>query len=673
MKILPPFLPVRVETDQLQHIVHVIGRDYTVGADGLLASIRSEGVELLASPVRLVAEEDGEPSEWDENYPENESESFIQSRSDESVVICGAKQSRRFIVDTCWRFEYDGCVDISLKVMTRGQTVAQAFGIESTKPMLFRLDRLWLEVPLRAESMTLFHMYPNSDVKMADGTVRPESLMSTGGMLPRQSCAMPFKALLWLGNEERGLGWFAENDRNWQPESADRAIELVRRGEELILRVRLLDSPPGAWSADPQDGRFAYQPVTFRFGLQATPVKPFPRNPYIHNAFHLDCGIKVKGNYIDVLAGRYDELKEKGVNTLILHEKWNKCQNWPHLSEFTGHQLRTIVEECHRRGIRVLTYFGYELSAMSPAWDELQEQAAARREDGAMYGGWWRVPFQRDYMACYRSGYADTLVDGIIRIMDEYHTDGVYLDSTSQPLLCYSTAHGCGWYDRAGKLHGSYGLMAVRRMFRRLYEAVQSRGGEISVHSYGYVNFTAAPYFHQSWFGENLQSSRMQGSTEDINLDYFRAEYLGRNIGVPVEFLAYANPPKWTFEQALACSALHGILPRPNDIGHPLDLMSRVWKVLDAFPIAQSEWLPYWRNGARASDDRVRISYFRYMDLGGTPQLLAFVCNISSEPLERVSVYFPEKITAATDMLEMRAIGLAFPLEGYSCRILFMK
>ena len=44
------------------------------------------------------------------------------------------------------------------------------------------------------------------------------------------------------------------------------------------------------------------------------------------------------------------ELKEKGVTTLILHEKWNKCQNWFELSEFTARQLRTIVDECHQRG-----------------------------------------------------------------------------------------------------------------------------------------------------------------------------------------------------------------------------------------------------------------------------------------------------------------------------------
>lgn len=673
MKIPQPFLPVRAETVCGEHIVHVIGRDYTIGVDGMLTSIRSEGVELLAAPMRLVLEEDGEPAVWNDDYENNESESFIQSRTDEQIVVCGAKQSERFIIDTCWRVDYDGCIDADFKLMTRGQTVAEVFGIAGTRPRLYKLDKLWLEIPLRAEAMTLFHMYPNSEITLSDGTVRPQTAMSTGGAIPALSAALPFKALLWLGNEERGLGWFAENERSWQPRREDHAIELIRDGGRLILRLRLLDSHPGAWTADPQEGMNVYQPISFRFGLQATPVKPFPRQPYIHNAFHLDCGIKVRGNYIDVLAGRYDELKQKGVTTLILHEKWNKSQNWFELSEFTTHQIKTIVEECHKRGIKVLTYFGYEISTLSPQWSALENEAASKKESGALDGGWWRVPFQRDYMVCYRSRYAELFVEGIARIMDECHTDGVYLDGTSWPRLCYSLEHGCGWYDRSGTLRGSYDLYAVRGLFKRLYEEVQSRGGEINVHSFGYINFTAWPYFHQSWLGENLQFVLMHGSTEDMNLDYFRAEYLGRNMGVPVEFIAYANPPKWTFEQALACSLLHGILPRPNDLNHPLELMSRVWKILDAFPVEQSQWRPYWDNAVECSHEKVRVSYYRYTDLAGDTQLLAFVTNISAQPANDVALSFPENVRHMRDMLTGEEIDGAFSLEPYACRILFVK
>jgi len=210
MKIPNPFIPLRAETNDLAHTVHVIDRDYTVGADGMLTSIKSQGVELLASPMRIVAVEDGEPANWDMNYPDNESECFIQHRSDEEIVICGAKQSDRFITDICYRIDYDGCIDIDFKLMTRGKTVAQVFGIAESKPTLFKLDQLWLEIPLRAEAMTLFHMHPNSAIALEDGTERPMNSMSMSGTIPTESAAMPFKSLLWIGNEERGLGWFGK-------------------------------------------------------------------------------------------------------------------------------------------------------------------------------------------------------------------------------------------------------------------------------------------------------------------------------------------------------------------------------------------------------------------------------------------------------------------------------
>lgn len=673
MRIPRPFIPLRVESGNCCHTVHVIDRDYTFGPDGLPTSIVSQGHELLAAPMRVVCVEDGQPAVWDNDYPENESESFIQRRSDEQAVICGAKQSERFIIDVCTTVDYDGNMDMDFKLMTRGKTVAQVFGVVDTKPVHFKLDRLWLEVPMKAEACSLFHMYPNSGMKLADGEVRPMEEMSMSGRLPEQSAGLPFKALFWTGNDERGLGWFAESDRNWQPADPDAAMELVREGDMVILRIHLLDSHPVSWKGDPQRG-MDYFPVDFQFGFHATPVKPFPKQPYIHNAFHLDCGIKIKGNYVDYMSAenRFDRLAEMGVTTLILHEKWNKSQNWFELSEFTAHQIQYIADECHKRGIRVLTYFGYEMSSMAPVWSGMKNMLVQEGEDEHV-GGWWRVPFQRDYVVCYNTEYQDYFINGITDIMDTCHTDGVYLDGTHHPRCCFSTEHGCGWYDQEGKLHGSYGLKAIRRLFKRLYDVVEQRGGMINVHAFDFVNFTALPYIHQTWYGENLQFMLMKGFAEDVNLDYFRAEYTGRNMGVPVEFIAYENRPLWNFESALSCAILHGILPRPNDIGYPLELMGGVWKIFGAFPIAQSEWRPYWNNGASATHEKVKVSYYRYATLTGETQLLAFAVNISAAQVEKVTVAFEEKVTRVTDVEKNEDVGFTFSLGKYGYRILFVQ
>lgn len=675
MKIPNPFIPLRVSTDELSHKAEVIGRSYTFGADGMLSSITAQGVELLAAPMRIVLSEDGECAKFDDNYPENESESFIQSRSDETAVICGCKQSDRFIIDFCNTIDYDGNIDIDLKLMPRGLTVAQLYGINKIKPLQFKLDKLWLEIPLKKEVFTLYHFHENGSIYFEDGTVKEENTTNMSGLLPQKDFSVSFKPLFWLGNEEYGLGWFSENNRNWQNDDEKKAMEIVHTEDAVILRIRLLDSYPVKWAGDPEQGYTLFDPICFNFGFQATPVKPFPQNPYFQNSLHIDCGIKIKGNYMDFFASenRFDRLKEKGVTTLILHEKWNKSQNWFELSEYTAKQLSYIVEECHKRGIKVLPYFGYEISAMSPAWSALSDKCTVKDETGKPKGGWWRVPFQRDYIACYSSDYAEYFVSGIIKLMDTFNIDGVYLDSTTNPHCCYSIEHGCGWYDHNGNLHGTYPLKAIRKLFKRLSYEVHARGGQLNVHSHGVVNFTALPYIDQSWYGENIQLKLMHGGRDDIDLDYFRAEYTGRNMGVPVEFIAYENRPLWTFEQALSCSIIHGILPRPNDINYPLDLMSEVWKIMGAFPVSISEWMPYWNNCAKASNEKVKISYYKYTTLAGDDQLLAFVVNISSNVIEKVSVSFDEQVSEVTDLMSKTDCGFTFDLNPYDYKILFIR
>lgn len=676
MRIASPFIPLRINSENLTHRADISGRSYTFGKDGMITSVISAESELLSAPMRIVMIEDGEEAVFDNDYENNESASFIQSRSDEEAVITGCKQSERFIIDFCSTVKFDGNIDISLKLMPRGATVAQSLGLAEIKPLRYKLDRLWLEIPLKKEHCLFYHMYENGDVFLSDGSIRKAKATSTSGRIPSIDASVPFKPLFWLGNDERGLGWVAESDRNWQCENENKALEIIHNDNEIILRIHLLDSHPRAWNDSYEKGAYSYFPLSFNFGFMATPVKPFPKMPYIHKAFHLDCGIKIKGDYFDFLSSenRFDALKEKGVDTLILHEKWNKTQNWFELSEFTSNQLKKIVDECHKRGIKVLTYFGYELSTLSPRWDDLHEKMAVKVDrEGNYRNAWWRVPFQRDFAICYNSEYSDYFIGGIARLMDTYNFDGVYLDGTARPLCCFNTKHGCGFYDTDGTLHGSYPIKEVRKLFEKLYAVMKQRGGVINVHTRGLINYTVLPYIDQTWYGENIQASLIKGSTEDIDIDYFRAEYSGRNMGVPVEFIAYENRPLWTFENALSCSLLHGILPSPNDIGYPLELMSRVWKIIDSFPVANANWLPYWKNGVTSSHEMVKVSYYKYVSLTGEVQILAFAVNISSETIEDVTIIFEENVNSATDMETKTKTGFTLTMKPYAYKILYIS
>jgi len=681
MALLHPFSPIRVTQEGLKFRVDQNGRSVLIGANGWPESIIANGQELLASPIRLVGEEDGEKIEWFTDYEENESEAFIQSRNEEDALICGAMRSRRFIVDTCVRANYDGSLRYDMKLMPAGLTVAECFGVAQARPYQYIINHLYLEIPLKADLLKQYSMYPNSDIETADGEVIQQTRMTNSGKVLEKDMYLPFKALLWLGQESCGLGWYAENFKNWEIADEKHTLEILHQGDVTVLRVHLLDHQPASWDGNPEEGRVKFAPLSYHFGFIGTPLKEFPKNPLAHHSFHIDCFVKIKGNYYDFFANNqyFDRLKEKGVDTLILHEKWNKSQNFFDLSEYTENQIKKIVEECHKRGIRVLTYFGYEVSAMAYSFSDIYKEVRNEQlVDGkqSFYGGWYRVPFQRDNGVCYNSSYKETFLKGVAKIMDTCHTDGLYLDGTARPLLCYNEKHGCGWRDLAGNLHGTYPVEAVQELFREMYNVVHSRGGEINVHCSGYVNFTALPYIDMCWYGEHLQFDYIKGEFADVPLDYFQAEYTGRNMGVPVEFIAYENRPIWNFENAFAISIVHGIVPRPNDIDYPLEFMSGIWKILDRFPIAQSEWKPYWRNGASTTAEKVKTSYYKYTDVSGKDNLLVFVSNTSCKPAENVQVQLAERaydswkdITDGT----VKDFENGFSLAPYTCKILYIS
>ena len=77
MRIPMPFLPVAVETDGLSYRARVLGREMTFGTNSL---VKSNCNDLLTERMRFVGTEDGEPIIWDNDYENNESGCFVQSR-----------------------------------------------------------------------------------------------------------------------------------------------------------------------------------------------------------------------------------------------------------------------------------------------------------------------------------------------------------------------------------------------------------------------------------------------------------------------------------------------------------------------------------------------------------------------------------------------------------------
>ncbi len=67
---------------------------------------------------------------------------------------------------------------------------------------------------------------------------------------------------LYLSSENTGLAFLCESPEHWQYN--DMPIEIIRKGEETVLRLHLLDSEPENWRDIPEKDRLHMDPVTFK-------------------------------------------------------------------------------------------------------------------------------------------------------------------------------------------------------------------------------------------------------------------------------------------------------------------------------------------------------------------------------------------------------------------------
>ncbi len=633
MLLQKPWTPLVSEETDDGIIITVYGRTYTATASSPFASIRSKGLELLSAPMRFVLREDGKDAIVDKGFTHFLMEGATEAEAD----FLSTAESDQFILNLATHVEFDGCCDISLTIVPRGRTVAQCYGMEAMKPYKYHLDRLWIEIPLTHEAAKYFQFYPH---------IKDSDVLSSGGELC-EAMALPHREQVLLTGEQAGLLVCSDSENGWLPLGRDNAIELLPNEDGVILRMRLIDAEPPAWR-DATTYRFDLDPLTFRFGLMATPVKPMPEHPFSERAVHIDCYKKIPEDYCDFLASpfgdtgvvTYDRLRDLGVNTLYIHEKWNDLQNSTRLTTKTAKRLRTIISECHSRGIKVIPYFGYEMSTLAPYYREDRDESW--RFDGPLgRAGWYRQPAQRNTRICQNSNYAKRFAKEIDELMTEYGFDGVYLDGTAHVWPCENAAHGCGFTDENGVRHATYPVWATRETMKALSEVVcEKHGGIINCHALSAFNLPALSFTTSLWDGEIFQSGFLHGKINSLPDGYFRALYTGRNIGIPIFLLTYLNPPLWDFHMALSTALPFGILPKVNDAGEPLEMISKIWEVFDRFGVEEAEWIPYYgeEHPVTANAEEAKISVWRR---GG--KLLVVVASTDRDTDVNVSLSFPNK------------------------------
>lgn len=673
-KVLRPWTAIEIEETQDAFLVNVVDRVYTFKKDKLfITSIQSKGVELLESEIALKG------IDSKANIVLTDEQTFLFESAEDKAVFISSAQSKSFIFNVSTTIEYDGCCFLNLSVMPRSRTVRQAFGLEAYTFPDYDLTELKVEIPLSKSASKYFHYWPRCNARNEDKTMR-DPVFNSGELT--QSVHLPFVSVLWFGNEDIGLNWFAESSKNWQYFAND-ALTVVK-GEPCKLVMNLLNSHPKSWdlSMTPDFRLSEYMPLQFSFGLQATPVKPYPKKPYDKKILHIDCFKKVAGDYLPFLSSPvvegsdeigFDRIKRLGVDTLILHEKWNRVQNSWIIDEQTKKDTKIIIEECHKRGINVIPYFGYEFSTLNPLMGKYFEKVRVMRSDGGKEGGWYRSPWQRDYVVCYNGEWGDMFAEGVCNVIDEMGFDGIYFDGTLTPYCCANEAHGCGYRTQDGALKGTYNIISRREVMKKIYERMDSQGKLVNIHVSSCMNNMGIGFTHLLLNGEDIQRTIQKKGLENVPEDYIRSEYLGRNTGIPNELLVYEFEGIWSFKDSLSFAFPNGLMPRAVDIGTPLEILSGLWNIFDKYPTENCTFKPYWEGKAgKCDNDKVKISRHECDEYA-----LCIVANPQKESVE-IQVEFDfdyktyERLYGGEE-IRANEKGFDVKLGKYDCMILVLK
>lgn len=603
----------------------VTGRKYVFDKSVFPTSVFVGNEDILYAPISVNAFFDGKKGVWEKQ------EVILIEKNEEKAVYAVTQTCENIIVNADVTVEFDGFVRVDFRVMNFWSF---------HKDKAARLTGLSIDIPIKNKYSTLMHFWPN-----CESGVCLSSRVLNSHATPEGETALPFKPYLWAGWEYGGIGISCESDRGFEIDNPERCITVTRYDDYTNLHISILDHMPEDWQGRSDEWGNNIRPLTYSFALQATPVKEFPKdNLTDFRAFHLYDVPKFP--IFEKVRGRGDTLLEKiashGINWLILHEDWTVLQNYglPRDEE----EFKTFVKDCHDLGIKLMVYFGYEVSSLYPGFNNVCDKYLNKNVKGNFVGGWQRPPMQRDFTVCYAGDYSDVMIERVKHVMDEYGVDGIYTDGTYVPWECANEEHGCGYRDKDGKLHFVYPIYAVREHVKKLYAAVHERGGIIDTHQSSCCMMATLAFADSYFDGENIQGM-LRENMANLKLDSFRAEFMGLNMGIPCNFISYTNS-EFSTRLIAGISLLHNVYPRPN-VYRDLPFSQQIWNIFDDFGIKDALWHPYWEQKEFVAQDKVHISYYT----NNSDETLLLITSLNND-VTNVELEFDRPYNEIFDLLD---------------------
>ena len=226
-----------VDADRHAGTVNCWNRTYAFGDQPLPRSVRVGERELLGGPIALHIRADGADVRWASGAVDV----TRASPSAATVVKNGSVGDLEVTVQTT--VEYDGYARCHILLTPR-------------KPV--RVSDIRVEIPLRREWVRFFHVDGNWGDELFGAVDRREAF----------SVLETDHHYHWLGDDDTGFCWLAEDFTDWQPGAGRRRIGFEKRGSNWIGYAR----PIG-------EALTVRTPFELEIGFQATPTRPPPPRP----------------------------------------------------------------------------------------------------------------------------------------------------------------------------------------------------------------------------------------------------------------------------------------------------------------------------------------------------------------------------------------------------------
>jgi hypothetical protein len=450
--IIRPFTEIKVAGQSIS----VWGRTYTWDNSLFPTSITSAGQELLSGPMELYCGDT--PTGMTNSAKVN-----ITYSSKTKVVLRSESKLGDAKIIATHTIEQDGMLLANLKIT--GKPLGMA-----------------LITPLKTQQTSLYQYWASGD--------EISKLVGASG-----SVQLGFMNTLWLGNEDRGLEWFAENPEGWRFKGNQKPISISVSGDKtnLIFRFSAKDAGPASDS--------------ITFGFIPTPVKPLPDNWRFYRckrdwSYQWFMGFTASNNYITKPNPDFAKvMKEKKTPIHVPYQR----PDW----------INTHEPECD--------YYKEEWQAVPTA--------ISGSDDGSS---------QRHLSVCLGSKWTDFMLHYAVKAYDNLGMDGYYFDG-ALPTRCKNTNHGHGWVTETGEVGTTYPILAYREFYKRLALDFQKRGrpSMIWAHMSNSPELPTLSFVDMLWNGEQFSGSATPARdySKVMTLGYFRAQFLGQQYGLPTQWL----------------------------------------------------------------------------------------------------------------------------------------